>query len=156
MYPDRFLNILKFIFKWECVFKKGKHGNYDHVIWENEEGDPGGVTKWGIDQRSHPDLDIKNLTQEQATEIYYNEYWLKYGCNVMLEKLGEVYFNCCVNCGAGRAKKILAKSEDAEKFMDNQEAFYRGLVESKPAFSKFLKGWLNRTSDLRKFINTLK
>jgi hypothetical protein len=152
MYPKRFLNILKFIFQWECVFKRGHDQDYDYVTWEDVSGDPGGVTKWGVDQRSHPDLDIKNLTQEQATEVYYKGYWLKYGCDNLADKLGEAYFNCCVNCGFGRAKKILEKSKTAAEFMDNQEAFYRGLVDSKPAFSKFLKGWLNRTGDLRKFL----
>jgi lysozyme family protein len=47
-----------------------------HRILGNEggytagEGDPGGETKWGISKRSYQDLDIKNLTVEQAAAIY--------------------------------------------------------------------------------------
>jgi len=38
-------------------------------------GDPGGTTKWGISQRANPDLDIANLTREQAMEVYDRRYW---------------------------------------------------------------------------------
>ena len=42
----------------------------------NDPSDPGGETKYGISKRAFPDLDIKNLTEEQAILIYYDEYWL--------------------------------------------------------------------------------
>ena len=41
----------------------------------NDPSDPGGETKFGISKRSYPDLDIKNLTLEQAREIYCDDYW---------------------------------------------------------------------------------
>ena len=37
--------------------------------------DPGGVTKYGISQRAHPDVDVRNLTREQATIIMRDHYW---------------------------------------------------------------------------------
>jgi hypothetical protein len=151
---DQFLNILKFIYKWECVYQKGHYGDMKFVTWENEDGDPGGVTKYGVDKRSHPDTDIKNLTEEQATKIYWDVYWIKNGCDKLSAGLAEAYFNCCVNAGAGRAKKILATgAHDAKSFIDGQERFYHSLVDGNSKFAKFLKGWLNRTNDLRKFLN---
>jgi hypothetical protein len=39
---------------------------------------------------------------------------------------------------------------EASVFLDGQEAFYRRLVERRPRLKKFLKGWLNRTGDLRR------
>lgn len=151
---DQFKKILDFIYRWECVYKKGHYGDMNFVTWENEDGDPGGVTKYGVDARSHPKVDIKNLTRAQADDIYWNTYWLGNGCDKLAPGLAEAYFNCCVNAGPGRAKKILASgAHDAKSFIDGQERFYRGLVESKPSYSKFLKGWLNRTNDLRKFLN---
>ena len=45
------------------------------VVLEHEGGyvndpkDPGGETNFGIAKRSHPDVDIKNLTKEDAKEI---------------------------------------------------------------------------------------
>ena len=38
-------------------------------------GDPGGETKFGISKRSYPDVDIKNLTVDQAKAIYLRDFW---------------------------------------------------------------------------------
>ena len=35
----------------------------------NDPKDPGGETNFGVAKRSHPDVDIKNLTKEVAKEI---------------------------------------------------------------------------------------
>ena len=142
MMTQRFLEFIPFIFKWE--------GGY-----ENDPDDPGGETNYGIDKRSHSDVDIKHLTQEQATEIYLREYWVRYGCEWYEQPLGEVFFNACVNCGPGRAHAIFQATpapHTASAFLDEQEAFYRRLAAARPALGKFLKGWLNRTADLRRFI----
>ena len=40
----------------------------------NDPTDLGGETKYGITKRFYPDLDIKNLTKEEAKQIYYNDY----------------------------------------------------------------------------------
>ena len=37
--------------------------------------DRGGETKWGIARRNHPYVDIKNLTEEGAKQIYWTEFW---------------------------------------------------------------------------------
>ena len=146
---SRFDDFMPFIFDWECV--KDRKGN---VISENDPDDPGGLTKYGIDQRSHPHVDIRNLTESGAKDIYLREYWQKYGVEDKPRWFGEVYFNCCVNAGSGRAVKIAAVSgADADKFLDGQEDFYRRLAASKLSLGKFLKGWLNRTTALRKFIH---
>ena len=133
---------MPFIFKWE--------GGYD-----NDPDDPGGETKFGIDKRSHPNVVIRNLTKESAMDIYWREYWQRNGCEAMPSPLGEVFFNCCVNCGAGRARRILAGVEHegaAGGFLDLQEAYYRRLANARPVLEKFLKGWLNRTADLRRTV----
>ncbi|MDZ4287813.1 MAG: hypothetical protein U0984_07635, partial [Prosthecobacter sp.] len=64
----RFLNAVTFVLDHETVFKRGHHGDYAQAIAENVSGDPGGVTKFGIDQRSHPNLDIVNLSLIEARE----------------------------------------------------------------------------------------
>jgi hypothetical protein len=131
--------IMPWIFKWEGT------------TYENDKDDPGGATRFGIDQRSHPNTDIKNLTAEKAMEIYWNEYWIKCACDEFDWPMSFIFFNCCVNCGVGRANKILKLTgKNPKKFLDEQEAFYRRLAEARPTSKKYLKGWLNRTSDLRK------
>ena len=37
--------------------------------------DPGGLTKFGISQRTYPDLDIRHLTRAQARAIYQRDFW---------------------------------------------------------------------------------
>lgn len=39
------------------------------------KNDPGGETKFGISKRQYPDLDIKNLTRDQAKAIYRRDFW---------------------------------------------------------------------------------
>ena len=39
----------------------------------NDPTDLGGETNYGITKRFYPDVDIKNLTEEQAKEIYKKE-----------------------------------------------------------------------------------
>lgn len=36
--------------------------------------DPGGETKWGISKRTYPKLNIKDITLEEAEEIYKKDY----------------------------------------------------------------------------------
>jgi len=145
---QRFLNFIPFIFQWECVMDK--KGN---VIWEDDASDPGGLTKYGIDKRSHPREDIKNLTKERAQEIYWKEYWEPAGSEKMPAKLGEAVMNCRVNCGPGRVAKILAVSGNSPaKFISEQEAFYHRLVAVRPRSAKYLKGWMNRSRSLRQWL----
>ena len=49
----------------------GNEGGY-----VNNPADPGGETQWGISKRSYPNIDIKNLTREQAKAIYLKDFWL--------------------------------------------------------------------------------
>lgn len=144
---ERFKKIvIPFTFKWEGT-KLDLHpddpGNYSNGKLVG--------TKYGIDARSHPYEDIKNLTAERAMEIYWNEYWMKCACDDFDCPMSFIFFNCCVNCGVGRANKILKLTgRNPKKFLDEQDAFYRRLADARPSSKKFLKGWLNRTSDLRK------
>lgn len=131
--------IIPWLFKWEGT------------SYENDPDDPGGATRYGIDQRSHPEEDIRNLTAARASEIYWREYWQKYSCAEYRTPLDWILFNACVNCGWSRARKLLKESgADPRKFLDAQDAFYRRLADARPSSRKFLKGWLRRTADLRR------
>ncbi len=146
---ERFLNMVPFLFEWEGV------------KYENDPDDPGGETKFGLDKRSHPNEDIRKLTAARAKQIYFDEYWkaggrcgLPEGCDSYAHPLGEVVFNCVVNCGPARARQFLrAGARTAEKFIQEQEAFYRRLVVARPKSEKYLKGWLNRLVALKKHLD---
>jgi lysozyme family protein len=174
---DDFEKSLKFVLEHETVYAKGHYGQLDWAISENEEGDSGGLTKFGIDQQSHPEVDIENLTVEEASLIYRREYWEKAHCYEMQWPLSQVQFDGAVNTGIGQQMKFLqracevnadgawgpntrrAMNEAVEQLgavavakhcCDQKEVFYRRLVEMKPHTARFLKGWLNRLNDLRK------
>lgn len=67
--------------------------------YSNDPKDRGGETKFGISKRSYPHLDIKNLTLEKAKEIYYQDYWLKMGCDKMPPIIAPKVFDVGVNMG---------------------------------------------------------
>ena len=58
--------------KFEDIIKVVLHHEGGYV---NDPKDPGGETNFGIAKRSHPDVDIKNLTKGDATKIYKGLCW---------------------------------------------------------------------------------
>ena len=67
----------------------------------NDPNDLGGETKYGITKRFYPDVDIKNLTKEQAKTIYHTDYWRRAKCDEVPPYLRHIYFDMCVNFGQG-------------------------------------------------------
>ena len=93
--------------------------NFDEIIeltLEHEGGyvhdptDLGGETNYGIAKRFYPDVDIKNLTKEQAKDIYKRDYWDKNKVDEMPNDLKHIFFDMCVNQGRGTAVKILQRT----------------------------------------------
>jgi hypothetical protein len=74
----------------------------------NDRQDPGGETKYGISKRSYPKLDIKNLTQYQAKQIYFADFWLngKYE-EFVDDNLAIKLFDLAVNVGPVQANQLL-------------------------------------------------
>ena len=80
----------------------------------NDPDDPGGETNFGIAKRSHPDVDIANLTKDGAKEIYKEHYWDRNKVESLSEDLRHIYFDMCVNQGRGRAVKIMQRAANAK------------------------------------------
>lgn len=146
---------------------------WEGVVFENDPDDPGGATKFGIDQRSHPGVNIRSLTIEKAAEIYEDEAWNKLHAEELPHGVGEVLANIAVNCGYGAAVKWLqeavstkvdglfgpetlrkARMSDpyslCDCLLDRTEKHYRSIAKGRKA--KFLKGWLNRNNSLRDLV----
>jgi lysozyme family protein len=148
------------------------------VVLEHEGGyvndpkDPGGETNFGIAKRSHPDVDIANLTKDGAKEIYKEHYWVKNKVESLSEELRHIYFDMCVNQGRGRAVKILQQTANAKgaglkvdggmgpmtiRAMDGVELdrvrayrvkYYADLVTRKPDLERFYFGWFRRALEV--------
>ena len=134
----------------------------------NDPVDPGGETNFGIAKRSHPDVDIKNLTEEGAKEIYYQDYWMKNRVPQLPDELKHIYFDMCINQGRGRAVKILQQAANAkganlkvdgglgpktigalngvelQRVRAYRIKYYADLVTRKPDLEKFYFGWFRR------------
>jgi lysozyme family protein len=88
---------------------------FDRIIgheagYVNNPQDPGGETKWGISKRSYPHLDIKNLTREQARDIYYNDFWLKIQGDAMPDALAFQCMDFAINSGIETAIRYLQRA----------------------------------------------
>lgn len=136
---NNFKKSLTFILKWE--------GGYS-----NDTNDPGGETKWGISKRAYPELDIKNLTPERASELYYNDYWLRAHCEDLPFPLSAVVFDTAVNLGVGRASGFLKETNITSEYLEKRKQHYIQLINKNDRMMKYLKGWLNRLNDLKKFV----
>jgi lysozyme family protein len=133
-----------------------------------DPNDPGGETNMGITKRDYPDVDIKNLTVEQAKEIYRRDFWNSLYDEIISQPLANKLFDMGVNMGERRAVQRLqlvlpppqiidgifgpetlqavnlAGESLLPKYKLSLEGYYRSLVTQKPALNKFLTGWLRR------------
>ena len=72
--------------------------------------DPGGLTKWGISQRSYPKLDIRALTREQAIALYKRDFWDVISGDTLPDGIGYQLLDMAVNSGSGTAVRMLQRS----------------------------------------------
>ena len=72
--------------------------------------DAGGTTKYGISQRAYPDLDIKELTEQEAKNIYRLDYWIPSKASKVPAQIREIYFDMVVNFGQRSAVKVLQQA----------------------------------------------
>lgn len=118
-------------------------------------------TKFGISAMSYPNLDIKNLTIQQAREIYRRDFWGR--SDELPDAVRFDFFDSAVNSGYVQAVKWLQKAlgvvEDgiigpktmlAARIIDPQKLAKRfnGIrlmsMTDMGAWSSFGKGWARR------------
>tara|TARA_R100001082_G_scaffold107033_1_gene80504 strand:- start:2246 stop:2725 length:480 start_codon:yes stop_codon:yes gene_type:complete len=132
--------------------------------------DAGGTTKYGISQRAYPDLDIENLTERDAKEIYYNDYWLPSKAEKVPAQIREIYFDMVVNFGRKGAVKVLqracngknkysiavdggigpatlgaCKNLEPDRLRAYRVLKFASIVNKKPTQEKYWFGWFRRS-----------
>tara|TARA_B100001778_G_C18234861_1_gene470568 strand:- start:127 stop:600 length:474 start_codon:yes stop_codon:yes gene_type:complete len=155
--------------------------NFDEIIeqvleheggYVNDPKDLGGETKYGITKRFYPDVDIKNLTVEQAKEIYRKDYWDKNRVESLPQNLWHIFFDMCVNMGRRTAVKVLQraavnrgrdievdgglgpatigalKGVELDRVRAYRVKFYVDLITAKPEQEKFFLGWFRRATEV--------
>jgi lysozyme family protein len=136
----------------------------------NDSSDHGGATKYGISKKAYPELDIRNLTEDQAKEIYRRDYWGRiHGDDIQSQIVAETIFDACVNMGVSGASKLAQKTLAIEptdgiigrqslaainaadedlfiaKFALAKIQRYAEICQADSSQKKYLLGWLNRT-----------
>lgn len=99
------------------------HSALEHVFREeggfvNHPQDPGGATNFGITHKvlqAHRQAAVtidavRDLTREEASAIYHQNYWLAGRCDKLPSRLAFMHFDACVNHGIGQAAKFLQRS----------------------------------------------
>jgi len=110
-----------------------RYKSFDEIIeltLEHEGGyvhdpkDLGGETNFGITKKFYPNVDIKNLTKQQAKTIYHTDYWRRAKCDEIPSRLRHIYFDMVVNFGKRGAVKVLQRAANAK----NKEKILSGTV----------------------------
>ena len=133
--------------------------------------DPGGVTKYGISKRSNPDVDVENLTEDEAVIIYLEKYWRPSKASSLPEPLQDMYFDMVVNFGQRRAVRILqeacnsksksnglvvdgrigpntlkaARSLEKDRLLAFRVLHYSKIALKKNSLMKYYYGWIRRS-----------
>lgn len=110
-----------------------------------------GPTKYGVNKESNPEVDVENLTPDQAKKVLKDKYWDAVGADKMSPQLAQVAFDTAVNMGVGTAKKLVAEADgDPQKLIDLRRDHYQVLADSNPdKYGKNLDGWNKRLDDLQ-------
>lgn len=88
----------------------GEEGGYVSPEQAIAKGDSGGETNFGIAKKFYPNLDIKNLTLDQAKAIYNADYWVKIKGDQLPWPLCLFIFDSAINQGTDAAIKLLQKT----------------------------------------------
>lgn len=148
--------------------------------FSDEEHDRGGATNYGVTQKVYdayrlsvgkPRQDVRKITVAEVEHIYMRDYWLPGHCDALPWPASRAHFDACVNHGVRAAIKILQRAvgvtDDGDFGPKTQAAvdaaasltddllwmrlsYYSAIVAKDKTQLKFLRGWLNRTIQLRR------
>ena len=148
--------------------------------WSNHKADRGGATMYGVTQAVYNEFrasvkrakqTVRNITKEEAREVYDTLYWRAAGCDRLPWPISYLTFDAAVNSGVSRgtkwtqaglgvaadgaigrgtiaaANKVLedGNAEALYNIVDQRVTFLARLVQNKPSQAAFLLGWWRRT-----------
>jgi lysozyme family protein len=110
----------------------------------NDPKDPGGVTKYGISKRQYPDVDIANLTVEQAKAIYLRDYWNTHDLDSLEYGKALLVFDTAVNGGNHQRWYSMYGGYAMEDFAQAFQAEHMLYLASLPGWINYGRGWSRR------------
>jgi len=150
-----------------------------HMVLEHEGGyvnhpsDPGGETKYGISKRAYPDVDIAELTEDDAADLYKRDYWDRIKGDDLPVGVACVVMDYAVNSGISRASKALqsvcgiangdgiigpaslnavwttVKNTSEEDVITAVTEQRQGFIRALSIYDTFGKGWERRIEETR-------
>ncbi|EPK1060393.1 glycoside hydrolase family 108 protein [Klebsiella pneumoniae] len=151
----------------------------------NDPTDKGGETKYGISDKrdgladgkadvdgdGKPDTRIKDLTEGQAGQIYFRDYWYPAYCTDWPDGISLFVFDSSVQHGAKKAIQLLQDAvgvtadgivgpkttkavigADAEWLLTRcflrRSRYYAEIIKANSSQGKYLNGWFNRLDEL--------
>ena len=167
-------------FQHALDFVLAKEGGY-----VNDPTDKGGETKFGISDKrdgiadgktdvngdGKPDTAIKDLTPEQAAQIYFRDYWQAAYCTDWPDGISLFVFDSSVQHGVKAAIRQLQSAAgvtadgivgpnttravicaDPEWLLNRcflrRARYYADIIKSNSSQGKYLNGWFNRLDEL--------
>ncbi len=132
----------------------------------NDPSDSGGETNFGISKKSYPTLDIANLKQSDAIQIYRTDFWNICRCDEFPPRIAFALFDTAINMGIKTSIRMLQVAANAEpdgvpgpltikachmnsdailtRFLAQRAVRYANLIKENEKNGKFLYGWMVR------------
>ena len=113
------------------------------------DGNTGNPVNFGINQKAHPEVDVKNLTQDQAKEIYKKDYWDKYGVDQLRPDQQAIVMDGVVNHGSTFAQKLVDAAKagaNPSELINMRQQEYDRLAKSGKYPDNVVQSWDNRLS----------
>jgi hypothetical protein len=120
--------------------------------------DGGGIAKFGVNSVANPEVDVANLSPEQAADIYKQKYWNGINADSLPADMRAVAFDAAVNQGVGKANEMIkASNGDVRKLIELRAAEYNRLATENPEkYGQYLQGWKNRLTKLGSQVDVLR
>ena len=168
-----FDDALAFVLRWEGGFVDDP----DDRGGATNKGVTQAVYDEWRDRKNYDKRSVREIEDGEVKQIYLEQYWKPARCQALDFPMSLILFDSAVNHGVGRAVKLLQEVLNvavdghfgpatmaaydfleechgtnyvAVQYIKAREAFYFRIVENDPTQGKFLRGWWNRLSDLRK------
>lgn len=128
-------------------------------MWEggyvNDPDDPGGETNFGISKRSFPDVDIKNLTKDEAKEIYREHFWNPIAGDARPYPEALVVMDFAVHSGPVTALEFWSNARSVREYLIARTDYLRIIKndEGEFLFNFYGRGWMARINALHRKLN---
>lgn len=107
----------------------------------NDEGNP---ANFGINQGANPDLDVKNITREQAIERHRTGYWIASHADTLDWPFCLLVMNASVQAGDGVARQLLSESNgNMLRFQGLFQIYYSQINQD--SWNRNGKAWMARS-----------